>query len=509
MESKRRLEGICNYPFESMQYTIDGAVTACCWSTKYVLGNMYENSMLEIWNNERMQNFRASMHDGTYRYCDLDICPKRRIDDGTEQGKKFQINKKAKETKAVHVDDTPRTLELHYDQTCNLKCPTCRLDIISQNNLKEKNDKALKELFPYAEVLTFGGVGDPFVSNHLREFFFTVSEEEFSNVKRLVFVTNALLVNKSLWDKLSPAVKSKRIEFSISIDAASKETYALNRGGDWETLLENMKFISSLNLEDVTISMVVQNNNFQEMKQFINMGRELGFKIVFQKLGDWNTFSSKEYSERNVWSPSHPNYQLFKELCQDPVFKEKAIFLPQISDQEKGIHKKEEGLSLKVFNQDLYEQEISTSKGKIEYYNWTSMFVDPDYNDCITQHSVEFINRNKKGMGGGLHLINHSKDFSSFKCLNFSIKSKFKNLEKLKILLLDINEVTASVCVDEYGFKSDDCWHNISIDLEDFSDQTSPLKGSLDLKKMSIPFAFSIPEAEYRESFKIDNVHYK
>ncbi len=186
-EKQRRLEGICNYPFESMQYTIDGEVTACCWSSKFVLGNMYDHSMLEIWNNERMQKFRSSIHDGSYRYCDLDLCPKRRIDDGSEEGKKFQINKRLKETKAVHVEDAPITLELHYDQTCNLKCPTCRTDIINQNNLKEKNDKALKGFFPYARTLTFGGVGDPFVSNHLRDFLFTVSEKDFSSVEKLIF----------------------------------------------------------------------------------------------------------------------------------------------------------------------------------------------------------------------------------------------------------------------------------------------------------------------------------
>ncbi len=317
------------------------------------------------------------------------------------------------------------------------------------------------------------------------------------------------MLNENFWKKISPAVKSKSIELSISIDAATKETYFINRGGDWDTLLTNMNFISKLGLEDVTISMVVQDNNFQEMKQFVQLGKGLGFKIVFQKLGDWNTFSAKEYSVRNIWSSSHTNHPIFKALCQEQVFKDVDIFLPEILEQEKTIHKKEEGLGIKIFNQDLYEQEITILKGKVEYYNWTSMFVDPDYEDCITQHSVEFTNRDNKKMGGGVHLINHTQDLSTYKYLNFSIKSKFKSFKNLKIILLDSDEALASVCIEEYGFKSDGHWHNIRINLEDFLDKTRLLQGRLNLKKISVPFAFSIPKAGYKESFKLDNVHFR
>jgi len=72
----------------------------------------------------------------------------------------------------------------------------------------------------------------------------------------------------------------------LSIDAARKATYEINRrGATWERLLENLEFISQLRKEGqlrfVQMNMVVQRNNWRQVGQFIQMAERYGFDFVF------------------------------------------------------------------------------------------------------------------------------------------------------------------------------------------------------------------------------------
>lgn len=51
---------VCAYPFNTMSIMSDGSVIVCCvdWSRKTYIGNVNENSLLEIWNGKLLHNFR-------------------------------------------------------------------------------------------------------------------------------------------------------------------------------------------------------------------------------------------------------------------------------------------------------------------------------------------------------------------------------------------------------------------------------------------------------------------
>lgn len=503
--TNKRVNGICTYPFESLQYTINGNVTPCCWSTKYVLGNMYKDEMVDIWNSERMQDFRKTIYDGSYKFCDLEHCPKLRI---STEDNDVPLDDKIIKEKPVVIEQLPKVLELHYDQTCNLKCPTCRTEIINHNSLKHENDEILQNLRPFAEVITFGGVGDPFVSNHIRSFLFSVTYEEISKVKVIGIVTNALLFNKALWENISPAVKSKTLEISISIDAATLETYELNRGGDWNTLLENLQFISSLDFQDVTISMVVQKNNYKEMKDFILIARKFGFLTLFQRLGDWNTFSEKEFRDRNIWSPSHMDHEDFLEVYSDPIFQDDDVFFPRIPTEDPTKDIVRNGYSIQMFNQFSFEETLHINHGHVEYYNWSDMYVDADYEDSVTGHSILITNKGSRQMGGGMHIINDVVDLSKYKYLSLSVQSSSPEATKLRIILLDKNERMKEFLAIKYGFEADGEWHHLKIPLEDSRLIEKFKHMQVDLTSISIPFAFKIPKTSLGTSLKIDNVFF-
>ena len=54
---------VCPYPFYSMAINFDGSVCMCCvdWSYSTIIGQVTENSLLEIWNGKAANDFRV-MH---------------------------------------------------------------------------------------------------------------------------------------------------------------------------------------------------------------------------------------------------------------------------------------------------------------------------------------------------------------------------------------------------------------------------------------------------------------
>lgn len=58
----------CEHPIEIITIRYNGDVVACCYDTTstYVLGNIKESSIKEIWNNERYRALRKSIKSKNY-----------------------------------------------------------------------------------------------------------------------------------------------------------------------------------------------------------------------------------------------------------------------------------------------------------------------------------------------------------------------------------------------------------------------------------------------------------
>lgn len=59
----------CSHLWSTMSICWDGTVVPCCFDffKTYVLGNVRDKSIKEIWNDEPMRRLRQSMQDGTYQ----------------------------------------------------------------------------------------------------------------------------------------------------------------------------------------------------------------------------------------------------------------------------------------------------------------------------------------------------------------------------------------------------------------------------------------------------------
>ena len=333
----------CTRPFEWFAVLDNGDVSPCCppWVDGYRIGNLHEQSVEEVWNGEKAQDFRKSILDGSFKYCNEMSCPY--LQSKTDsvltlheiEGVNNAIYNDIKNEKTI-LDHGPMIINCEYDRSCNLSCSSCRRDLImvfgeKRKKILELQDKLMNEAMGSARHLTVTGSGDAFASPVFRKLLQNLSEDDAPNMDSILILTNGLLIKK-YWHTLSDFSRKNIKNISISIDASIEETYKINRrGGKWEQLLENLEFTQSLKengeIHGFAISMVVQENNFLEMKDFVLMAQKYGagmvqFQIIepdfIRDLGFLDYFT--EWENKAIQEKTHPRHQEFLSVLKDPFF---------------------------------------------------------------------------------------------------------------------------------------------------------------------------------------------
>jgi len=339
----------CSRPFRWFEVTQVGGrgnVYMCCsaWVSKSI-GNLMDHSVADIWNGEEAQEIRRSILDGTFRYCSYSRCsflqtvsgPVSRLKDVKDEDLKKVIQEKL-----TTLPYGPRDVICCYDLSCNLSCPSCRTNIIverrSKKQILEIQNKLKTEALSDAEFLLITGSGDPFGSPFFREWLQTMRKEDFPQLKWIHLQTNGQLWTPKMWSTIDSDIQQIIKSAEVSIDAATSETYSKNRrGGKFNQLLQNLAFIGELRrggpLKTVMISMVVQENNFMEMPDFIRLGKRFDFDTVyFSKLLNYGAYSEEEYKNRALHFPSHPKHSALIDLLKNDIFLDPIVNLGNLTE---------------------------------------------------------------------------------------------------------------------------------------------------------------------------------
>ena len=324
---------ICSVPFTSLEVH-DHKRFLCCasWLTEYL---PEDSNPKEAWNSKQANDIRDSILDGSYRYCDSIQCPfLNQLSTFGDVGKirplyrKDKLPKKLKKTVEEYtsgIEIYPEVVQFSMDRSCNLECPSCRLDLFIADSTKIK--KVKKDILDIenaygkeVNTLYITGSGDPFISVSFRDFLRTFDKTKWPKLTKIHLHTNATKWNKEMWDSMKnihPYVKS----CEISIDAGTKDTYENKTriNGKWNELLDNLKFINTIpNLKNIKASFVLQKHNFKEIKLFYDLMISIfGTKVnvYYGKITNWGTFDAVQFQDLEVWNKSHPNHLEFvKEL---------------------------------------------------------------------------------------------------------------------------------------------------------------------------------------------------
>lgn len=277
----------------------------------------------EFWKGDDWKEFRKSVTDGTFRYCQKNQCAN--IVAGWLPKKSDYKEGWLRKILDGDLSVVPPIEELHfsYDGHCNLKCPSCRLEI--QTNTHEQNEnldamyeKSLKQYMDKAKHLTLSGCGEAMISPHSKKVLQSFSKE--SNPDLVVELrTNATTVNAKSWESLGRGKDVIR-HITVSIDASTKETFEKVRyPAKWEIVLKNLRFIQFLRnsgaIDMFEFHVVIQSENINQLLDIAKMAIDYDADAVtYSRLINWREMSEEEYYEVNPFWHDHP---LHKHLMQE------------------------------------------------------------------------------------------------------------------------------------------------------------------------------------------------
>lgn len=300
-----------------------GTVRACGWAGYYLLGNLRDNTMPEVFHSEVAKHFRQTLIDGTYDYCNEENCP-------------YMANN-ILDTQLIDIDEIPeypQEISLAYDRRCNYHCTCCvsrcndAIDLAALNKIEHEIRKSL----PYVRTFSANGLGEFFVSESMMRL---VSEWKPTDKENAEFTleTNGSLFNKENWDKIKN-IGDVTLNVSVTVHSFEEAGYQYLSGTTLkvESIINNLHFMRELRKQGkinyFEIAMVMQERNFRALPVFIE--RCLN-EFEADRVRVRRFLPEKAMDENIEWffdirNPLHPYHQEYLEVMKHPIFNDPRVF---------------------------------------------------------------------------------------------------------------------------------------------------------------------------------------
>lgn len=334
----------CPVPFQHGRIGEDGIVNICCsaWvkGDAATAGNLQNGSLDQIWNSEKAQKFRQSIHDGTFKYCDVDSCPSLSNLPKREDIKDPYIQQIIENQQTTLP--SPKILALNYDYSCTLSCPMCRAEKYMASGEEYKKLRAIhkrvEDVSEPPETLIVTGTGDAFGSKLYRDFLADFDKEKYQGT-RLIIRTNSDIFTEKMWNYVAKCHDNVE-QAQVSVDAARPASYAIvRRGGEFSRLNRNMEFVSRLRAQGKIPSLIlyftVQLLNFEEIPEMIALAEKWNAdQLNFNQLRPGGEILKDKFTLNSVHFQRHPRFADFVSVMRDvPKNKKFVRFAPGLLQQ--------------------------------------------------------------------------------------------------------------------------------------------------------------------------------
>lgn len=312
----------CEIPFREMQTNVDGRLYGCCpgW-TEFEFGNVKQDTPEKVWKSIYAKIFRLSIINRTFCFCKVTNCPRLRKD-----AKVIDCNERF-----THVtEEAPVNIYPALDNTCNLYCASCR------KKIEFAQGRDIEEGMYYVDRLINSGW---FRENSRLQL--SAAGEVFAGVinQRLLYglpekcdvwiVSNGCLFTPDKFEKVRN--KFNKITVNISVDAASREIYEIvRRGGNWEKLLENLRYLGKQRgngaIARLYVNFTVQKDNYMDLPEFVKLAKRINVDAaIIKPIYNWGTYSNEKYREIAMFDASAGTVSkelksiLKSDILQDPI----------------------------------------------------------------------------------------------------------------------------------------------------------------------------------------------
>lgn len=283
---------MCNLCKSYVQLFREG-LSVCCpaWNRLGIIpkeGRTY----MQIWKSEKVQEYLEAAAQSNSNLC-YSTCPYYREGES-----------------ARGLPKITRVM-ISFDETCNIRCQTCRNRIIKTPSEElQANLRELEQDFSEITDLELCGSGDPFASPVIRDWILNLSEEKFPNLRSIFIQTNGLCFTERIYKRLPEFVKNRLTKVIVSMDAPDKALYEkIRRGGNWDKLQKNLKFLASTDVY-LAFCYVVQTDNYDRCIDFYDycQGIKEGSQVMYQQVMRWgDRVTEEEWKRQNIYENEDPD----------------------------------------------------------------------------------------------------------------------------------------------------------------------------------------------------------
>lgn len=297
----------------------DGEVATCCMSNGS-FGNIFLDRFQDIWNSRRALINRLALKNQSYVFCNAEKC-------GFLSGlKREKVNRNKYELIEIPERQFPESIAPAVDITCNLSCTSCRKQVLSDISSDRELyvEIILNDIVKLPTRFLINTIGEPFSSKYCKKI---LNDKRTLNRKQMGIYSNGTLLSKKKLDDLIDHFSE--LDIAISIDAATKKTYEkIRRGGKWENLIENLRYICSCRkmgrVSYFQINFVVQKDNVFEMQKFVDWAKQLQCdRVVMNAIENWGVYTEEEFKSVSVLNKDgiKPEYRRYftEKLIHDPL----------------------------------------------------------------------------------------------------------------------------------------------------------------------------------------------
>src|SRR4030042_5156684 len=176
----------------------------------------------------------------------------------------------------------PRTLNLELTTRCNLRCIMCpktlgKTESIPDGDIDENVYNVVeRDVLPHVRQLVLSFVGEPLLQ---KKYLFRLLENCFNRRIAVSLVTNGLLLDHDTAELL---VEKKVLELNVSVDASDENIYRQIRGGNFQTVVNNLITLKELKLHKnvaepyLKLSFVAMKRNISGLEHFVELAASVG-----------------------------------------------------------------------------------------------------------------------------------------------------------------------------------------------------------------------------------------
>lgn len=296
--SEEKYPFYCNRPFGYCDIIGEELYLCCPDFLNVSAGSMMFEPFMNCWNSYAARIIRLSIINGTFVFCNKQYCDLFDF----ERCDKSQL-KSESDKKDTYVQ-SPNTLMVGIDYSCNLQCPSCRKEccVAAADERAEMNRQAedlLEHVIPNVNRLWMAGNGEVFFSPVYRKI---LNDERCKKRTGISILSNGTLFNEKEWKSLEETYQS--IEIVVSMDGIRDETIErLRKGSNAQNLKKNLEFLGKLRkaekIHKLFVSCVLQADNVAELYELLDYCKEIGAdKVQFLKLKDNGTYIDKDCFDR-------------------------------------------------------------------------------------------------------------------------------------------------------------------------------------------------------------------